>query len=136
MEDGEAVRPNAFAVDRTHDDGSSKHKKVIMIAQSVISQAVATWICVGGGASAIGSWFGFTWAVQYPLRARFMAVCVAMLCVKDIHRILFILKRVIDLKEAFGVAGFMAVIYCSYAMLATGLDKADSWGGCEPQHCV
>ena len=122
---------NAFAVNREHDDGSDKNNKIVMLVSSVLGQALAIWICVGGGATVVGGWFGCTWAVQYPLRARLMAVCVGMLCIKDVHRCLFLLKRKMDLGEALGVAEMMAVVYCAYALLATGLDKADAWGGCE-----
>ena len=120
---GEQEQPkNALAVNREHDDGSGTNAKIAMIVNSALGQGFGVWLCLGG-ASTVGGWFGTAWDVQYPLRAQFMAVCIGMLFIKDVHRVLFLLKRKLDMKEVLGVASMMAAIYCCFALLATGLDK-------------
>ena len=121
----------SFAVDREHDDGSSHNAKLAMLATGTLGQAVAVWICLAG-ASTVGRWVGGTWDVQHPLRASLMAVSIVALCIKDWHRMLFLLKRKTSYSEAVGLAATMNVVYICYALLSTGLDGTDRWGGWWP----
>ncbi len=103
--------------------GRSAAQRVTLAACLAVCVAIAWWLLFGGGAGAVGAWFGRQWPLGDPARRIALGIAFVIYLVRVFFTLFRFLKRGMSWTEVFTIAPWVFVLYVLLA-LAGGTNRA------------